>query len=58
MDESRSPIEAFNEQNPSVGAQFNKKMRPEDTDFVCDHLDEENLEIETSPEDLSRSPPL
>ena len=41
----------------SVGAQFNKEMRPEDTDFVCDHLDEETLEIDTSPEDLSRSPP-
>ena len=43
-------VKKFLDQNPSVGAQFNKKTRPEDTDFVFNHLDEENLELETSPE--------
>ena len=44
-------VKKFLEDNPTVGAQFNKKMKPEDLDFLSDHLDEEDIELETNTTD-------
>ena len=48
-------VQKFLDKNPHVGAQFNKKIKPEEMDFVIDILDEENVDAESKEDPSKRS---
>ena len=48
-------VQKFLEENPHVGAQFNKKMKPEEMDFVSDILDEEIVDVDSKEDPSKRS---
>ena len=41
-------VKKFVAENPHVGAQFNKKVKPVEMDFVSDILDEECADVDSS----------
>ena len=48
-------VKKFLNENPHVGAQFNKKIKPEEMFFVSDILDEENMDAESKEDPSKRS---